>query len=318
MSSSSNQPNFFIVGAAKAGTTSLYHYLAQHPDVYMSPIKEPNFFATDIDHEAIRPQVKDRIRLLNIDEFLKGSMSKGIHRAFISKPSDYFALFRFADGKKAIGEASASYLFSQTAAQEIYKYNPEAKIIILLRNPVQRMYSHYLMDKRMTVTTLSFEDAIEEDKKTKVRKWAAASLYLELGEYYQQVKRFKELFPEKNVLVLLSEELKSNPVETIRQVYKFLNIDEHFQPDFTREFNTAVVARNSLLQKIISINYLRVKIRRLFKNTGLKKHIKQAVFTKPEEAQMPIETKIKYTEYYKSDILKLSELIQKDLHKWIQ
>lgn len=318
MSSSSNQPNFFIVGAAKAGTTSLYHYLAQHPDVYMSPIKEPNFFATDIDHEAIRPQVKERIRLLNIDQFLKGPMTNGIHRAFIRKPEDYAALFRFADGKKAIGEASASYLFSQTAAQEIHQYNPEAKIIILLRNPVQRMYSHYLMDKRMAVTTLSFEDAIEDDKKNKVRNWAAASLYLELGEYYHQVKRFKELFPAKNILILLSEELKSNPAETIQQVYKFLNIDENFQPDFTREFNTAVVARNSLLQKIISINYLRVKIRRLFKNTGLKKHIKQAVFTKPEESQMPIETKTKYTEYYKSDILKLSELIQKDLHKWIQ
>ena len=126
----------------------------------MSPIKEPNYFASDINLDAIREEVKARIKLLHIDEYIKSDMSKTMHRAFITSFDQYLALFRFAKDEKAIGEASASYLFSKTAAKNIYQYDPNAKIIIVLRQPVQRAYSHYLMDQRMALTNLSFEDAL--------------------------------------------------------------------------------------------------------------------------------------------------------------
>ena len=197
------KPNFFIVGAAKSGTTSLYAYLNQHPEVYMSPIKEPNYFSTDIDLEAIRPQVKERIKLLDIDSFINGPMDTKIHRAFITKEDQYLALFRNVKNEKAIGDASASYLYSKVAAQNIYKFNSEAKIIIVLRHPVQRMYSHYLMDRRMAVTTLEFEKALLEDRNNPSQSWGSKSLYYELSEYFEQVERYYDLFSSKQILILL-------------------------------------------------------------------------------------------------------------------
>ncbi|MBK9638978.1 MAG: sulfotransferase [Bacteroidetes bacterium] len=178
------RPNFFIVGAAKAGTTSLYQYLSQHPEVYMSPIKEPNYFSTEIKFEEVRTEVKERIRLLKINSFLKGNMRKPIHRAFINDIKQYESLFRFVGNQKAIGEASASYLYSPYAAKAIQEYNSEAKIIIILRNPIQRIYSHYLMDRRMGITNLPFEEALEAEKSYQPRQWSYI-LYLELGEYSQ-------------------------------------------------------------------------------------------------------------------------------------
>jgi Sulfotransferase family len=197
------RPNFFIIGAAKAGTTSLYQYLAQHPDIYMSPIKEPNYFSTEINFEDVRPEVQERIKLLKIDAYLKGDMKRTIHRAFIKNQNQYESLFRFVANQKAIGEASASYLYSPEAANAIKKYNPDAKIIIVLRNPVQRIYSHYLMDRRMAITQLSFEEALLEDKNNPLKMWGSKSLYYELSEYYEQVKRYYDTFPQSNILLYL-------------------------------------------------------------------------------------------------------------------
>ncbi|MBL7923954.1 MAG: sulfotransferase [Bacteroidia bacterium] len=314
----SYSPNFFIVGAAKAGTTSLYQYLSQHPDVYMSPIKEPNFFATDIQLEAIRPEVKERLRLLDASSFLRGDMKKTMHRAFITKPDEYAALFRFAAGKKAIGEASASYLFSDKAAANIHQYNPDARIIMILRNPVQRAYSHYLMDRRMAVTGLPFEEALEEERKHPVRSWGSTSLYLELGLYAGQVKRYLDLFPRDQVLILLNEELREHPEDTMKRVYAFLGVDTAFSTNFEKEFNAAAVPRNTLVKKIISVNLLRVKVRRALKNSFLKRFIRKALFAKPAEERPSAAVNARLLEYYKNDIQSLSKLIQKDLSKWLQ
>jgi len=312
------QVNFFIVGAAKAGTTSLYAYLEQHPDVYMSPIKEPNFFSDDIKHEAIREEVKARLKLLNVDEYIKGKMDKSMHRAFIKSPDQYHALFRFAKNEKAIGEASASYLFSSTAAKNIYSYSPEAKIIIILRNPIQRAYSHYLMDLRMAVTDLSFEDALIEEQKHPVRNWGATSLYHELGLYYEQVKRYLEIFPEEQVLILLNEELRDQPADVLQRIYQFLEVYPNFEVSFEKEHNTASVPRNLFFKKIITVNTFRVKIRRALKNSFLKKYVKNLMFTKPQNEKIKPETSTALSVYFKNDIQRLSQLINKDLSSWIQ
>ncbi len=311
-------PSFFIVGAAKAGTTSLYHYLSQHPQVYMSPIKEPNFFATDIDTNTLRQEVKERMKLLDVDGFLKGDMRNTMHRAFLKHPDEYKALFRFAQPGQVSGEASASYLWSKEAARNIHTYLPTAKIIIVLRHPALRMYSHYLMDRRMAVTELSFEDAIKADSQNPHRSWGSASLYHELGEYYEQVKRYYDIFPASQILVLFSDEMKAAPVTAAQQVYAFIGVDHSFTPDTSTGHNEAVVPRNGLIGKIISVNYLRVKIRRALKRTFLKKHIKKALFEKAGGEPIPAETYNRLTESYRENIQQLSSLLQKDLHTWLQ
>ena len=126
-------PNFFIVGAAKAGTTSLAHYLDEHPQVYLSPIKEPNYFSrNDIHPEHFRKLLKERLALFNIKQYLSESELKSRHAAYLTELEQYQDLFRDAKPNQILGEASVSYLWSQTAAKEIFNANSNAKIIIVL------------------------------------------------------------------------------------------------------------------------------------------------------------------------------------------
>jgi Sulfotransferase family len=311
------RPNFFVVGAAKAGTTSLYHYLEQHPQVYMSPVKEPNHFSYDTDLEKLRPSARKRLKALNIEGFLQGDMSNKIHRAYITDRQQYISLFRFAPADKIVGEASPAYLYSKVAAEEIHQFNPEAKIVIILRNPVERAYSHYLMDRKLAFTDKSFEEALTDDLRFTPRSWGATSLYLDLGEYYQQVKRYYDIFPAENILVLLSEELRKNTAETISKLYQFLGIDPSFRPNLSETHNKAVVPRNALMHRLLTFSGLRVFIRRKINNGTFKNILRKAIFNPPKESRPSPAITEKLKLHFRNDIQQLSKLIEKDLTHWL-
>ena len=135
-------PTFFIVGAPKAGTTSLYHYLEEHPEVYMSPIKETNFFSSK--------QMQEQELYYDATP--------------IQSKNQYLELFKDVSQEKQVGEASVSYLYYTGVAKKILEFNPKAKIVIMLRNPVDRAFSHFLMDKRLGLSISSFMDVIQEPK----------------------------------------------------------------------------------------------------------------------------------------------------------
>ena len=130
-------PNFFIIGAAKSGTTSLYHYLKQHPQIYMSPVKEPRFFA--FHGETLEIDRYDQLSRADLRLILADS---------ITKPSDYLALFNGVKDEKAIGEASPLYLQIPQVAARIHQFIPHAKLLAVLRNPIDRTYSQFLMHSR--------------------------------------------------------------------------------------------------------------------------------------------------------------------------
>ena len=166
-------PNFIIAGAPKAGTTSLYHYLSEHPEVFMSDPKEVNFFSKEeIDAQG-----------LYYDIFKAGNIS------------EYKKLFINANGKKAVGEASVSYLYYQEVPQKIKRIIPDAKIIIALRSPVERAFSHYLMDLRLGYIELSFEDVVYKRVEHKYLNLYYQQ-YVELGFYFEQVRRYIKCFGE--------------------------------------------------------------------------------------------------------------------------
>lgn len=317
MSAKSVIPGFFIVGAAKSGTTALYNYFEQHPEVYMSPIKEPNHFASDINIALLRPSALIRLKALHIDNFLRGNMKNKIHRAYITDRSQYLSLFRFVTNEKQTGEASPAYLYSKTAAKAIYEYNSNAKIIIILRDPAERAFSHYLMDRKLAFTDKSFEDALEEDNQFTPRTWGATSLYLDLGEYYEQVKRYYDVFPKENIMVLLNEELQQNPLETISQLYRFIGVDPDFKPDLTDEYNKAVVPRNAVMHRLLKFNVLRVFIRRNLNDGNIKNTIHRLLFDLPKQNKPSTETIQKLKKHFRNDIQKLSALLKKDLTHWL-
>jgi hypothetical protein len=191
-------PNLFIVGSAKSGTTSLHITLARHPDVCMSAVKEPHFFS--------RPPVYDE------------------HRAFfrqVTGQAAYQALFREANGAPVVGESSTSYLWEPTACGRIAQSCPAARIVICLRDPVERAFSHYLDNVRDGFERRPFARALS-DEYLNGADWLTA--YVDLGRYAGQVGRYLDTFGSA-VLLIYFEELIAAPQVELRRLIEFLDLD---------------------------------------------------------------------------------------------
>jgi GT2 family glycosyltransferase len=206
------RPNLFIVGAPKCGTTSLAGYLAQHPEVFMSTPKEPHFFGSDLRYDP----------------------------GYIGDEKEYLSLFAQASGQKIVGEASTWYLFSKCAAAEIREFSPDARIIIMLRNPVDMIYSLHgqrLYDCNEDI--IEFAEALEaeEERSRGLRRPKAFTgslevyLYREVGKYAQQVQRYLDVFGRERVLVITFDDLMNDTPAVFRQVCEFLRIDPAVRVD---------------------------------------------------------------------------------------
>jgi Sulfotransferase family len=236
--SAKNWPNFFIVGAANSGTTSLYSYLKQHPRVFMPALKEPHYFS------QIRPSHEQRYM-----------------RTYVTNEQVYLRLFSKAANFNAIGEASPSYLFDPVAPLRIHKTVPRAKIIILLRDPVERTHSHYLMDVREGLQERPFYEALQHDWTRKEKGWGVSHLYVELGLYAEQIKRYLSTFAPEQVLILTFNDLAragESDKSAIARVLNFLQVDpsplDHID---TRAENSFGVARWPWVRRLAGNNLVR-------------------------------------------------------------
>src|SRR5215469_12354579 len=179
-------PNFFIAGAPKAGTTSLYHYLDQHPQIYMSPIKEPSYFSLEIRLENFGPDMQELTRrdMPFLREYLDGPMTTKRWGGPITRWEDYLRLFRGVQEEAAIGEASVCYLWSETAPRHIAEKVPEAKILLILRDPTERAFSHYLHAVSGGITQGTFREYVELDLRCRNTKFTFRHPLLAYGRYY--------------------------------------------------------------------------------------------------------------------------------------
>jgi hypothetical protein len=204
-------PNFIVIGAAKAGTTALYWYLSEHPAVYMSPVKETNFFAYGRDAEG---------RLLYGDP--------EVHHFPIQTMAEYERLFDQADGAAGIGEASPIYLECPQAADRIRAAVPSVRIIASLRHPVERAYSDYLMHLRHRGER--FDPARDL---TVTAPWAAPdSRWMQVSRYHAQLERYYAAFPRTHIHVSLFDDLRHDALGMVQEVYRFVGVDPTFAPDF--------------------------------------------------------------------------------------
>jgi hypothetical protein len=201
-------PNFFVVGAPKAGTTSLYEYLKPHPQVFLSEVKEPKYFT---------PQLKESVSL-----------------------EQYRQLYCKAAGISAIGDLTPFYLWESTAPQRIHDVSPNARIIVMLRDPVARAFSHYLMAVALGHEKASFSEAISRYRDREARDWYLSCHYIEQGMYAEQVERYLKIFPADRVAIFLFDELVSNPRQVLARIAGHLGIDpEPFAAvDLTEAHNT--------------------------------------------------------------------------------
>lgn len=296
-------PNFLIVGAAKSGTTSLYYYLKQHPEVYMSPVKEPRFLSGQF-------------------RFKRGGYKK-YRGSDITTFDKYKGLFKKVKSEKAIGEVSPDNLyFYEDAIKNIKSFLGDVKIIIILRNPVERAFSHYLMLIKDSMEYLAFDDALKAEEERKVKNWAADWHYKSIGLYYSQVKAYLDKF--SRVKVYLFDELKENSLALMKDIYEFLGVDSSFIPDITIRHNISGIPKNRFLYSIlIRFNPFKLMLKPIINRSvlienkvlHLWQNLKRTVLEKP---QMKPRTRQYLKELFYEDILKLQELIGRDLGIWLK
>ena len=286
--------DFFIVGAPKAGTTSLYHYLNEHPQIEMSSQKEPDYFSD----AAIQKQ----------------GIYYGKNR--IDTEEKYNTLFNTQKKDVIFGEGSVSYLFYPTVAQDIKAYNPIAKIIIMLRNPINRAFSHYLMDYRLGLVSDSFEDIINKKSKHK-NAHLFYQQYMKVGEYATQLKRYFDVFDKENILLIDYEDFKSDVAGTVNSVYSFLNVSTEFSADVNKKHNTFTMPKNKLIRFVYSFVVIRNILSFIFPKNMVKAG-RLILFRKNKKPKLLEETRNQLKHYFSNDVRLLESLIGKDYSKWIK
>ncbi|MFB9212462.1 sulfotransferase [Echinicola jeungdonensis] len=268
-------PNLFIIGAAKCGTTSLHEYLAQHPEIFMARVKEPHFFA----------QVENTLYDYK-EEF---SPEKEYHTWVIKEKDEYLNLFRDGQKSKYKGESSPSYLWDPEAARKIYDFNPQAKLIVLLRDPIKRAFSHYQMDVHAGYQEKrNFYDALKEDFEMpdSQKGWNKSHLYMELGLYHQQLERFRELFSKEQIMVIRFEDFIQDIENGLKNIFEFLEVDnrrltdidfgkKHNQTQSPKYVFISKLKDNKVIQKMIGLipEGLKNKIKKSTYQDGYRKDL---------------------------------------------
>ena len=284
--------DFFIVGAPKAGTTSLYHYLNQHPEIEMSKVKEPNYFSSK--------SIKDQGTYYNSN--------------IVDNHMEYHSLFNLDNKTALFGEASVSYLFYHDVPAKIKKYNESSKIIIVLRNPVERAFSHYLMDYRLGLVSQEFRNIINTLKESRDNNLFYQQ-YIELGKYSEQVLRYINEFGIDNVLIIDYDNFKYNNKKVVQDIYSFLGVDVYFSPDFSVNFNKFILP-NKLIYRFYSIRLIR-KLITAFLPVSMQVYIRRNFFLS-NKPLMSMKTRNQLKEVFKEDIIKLSKILDKDFKKWLR
>lgn len=189
--------DFIICGTQKGGTTALYSYVSEHPEISMASRKEVHFFDND------------SLFLFNYSFY-----------------PIYHSFFNFKQKNKIFGEATPIYMFWKKSPVRMWKYNPDLKLILILRNPVDRAFSNWNMNRNRNIEHNTFLDSLKKenflDEKSNMHQ--SRMSYISRGFYSQQIKRIWDYFPKEQTLILKNEELLANPTDTLNRVYKFLNI----------------------------------------------------------------------------------------------
>jgi hypothetical protein len=292
-------PTFLIVGVQKAGTTSIYNYLQEHPQVFMSLVKETNFLEQD--WETFPPEKQNKNGIITIE--------------------DYAALFANVRDEIAIGEASPNYLFHyQSSAARIKKYVPNARLIVVLRNPIERAYSDYLMHIRDAIGSqvISFSEQI--DKK------AHKSFIIRKGFYATPLKYYLEHFSTEQIKVYLYDDLIRDSEQFMQDFYTYIGVDPNFKPDVTQKVQQAKVPKNqtihNLLQRKNPLRTFAANSLKTIMPLEIRQNIRDRLinFNSQSKKAVPLSTedRQKLITLYRQDILQLQDLIDRDLSSWLK
>lgn len=303
------KPNFFIVGAPKSGTTAMAEYLNQHPDVFIPEAKDSHFFGSDLHF-----------------------VNNITHPPDLFRVNEKIYLSWFAGRQeKRLGEASVLYLYSKKAASEIKAFNADAKIIIMLRNPVDMLYSmhgHFLSDLNEDIEDFEQALAAETDRKEGRRipetTFSVDGLfYREIAKYAKQVQRYLDIFSHEKVHIILFDDFKSSTADVYAQTLGFLDVSQQFVADF-QVINPAKRLRSRKLQRLFvdPPGILAPIGQGISRNLWIRKWVKKILFlvnvTPEKRPPMDSDLKTRLQEEFADDVTELGFMIGRDLGFWIQ
>jgi len=272
-------PNFLIIGAAKAGTTSLYHYLRQHPDVFMSAVKEPRYYWQE---------------------------GVGNSRLEIFGREAYEGLFRDVTSEHAVGEATTHYLNSPTAPERIAADLPDVKLIVSLRNPAERAYSSYLGRLQGGEERRGVEETMR-----------AGSYYVESSRYHGSLSRYFARFGRERIKVILFDDLVANPRAVVRDLFEFLGVDSTFEVDVAATHNRAAVPRFLAANRVLlrTGELVHRLLPPPLRNSGITGRMQRLLLKRPDP--LPADLRRRLLEEFRDDIGKTAALIERPLAHWL-
>ena len=305
--------NFFLIGAPKAGTTLLHARLSRHPEVYLSPLKEPNHYATDI-----QPAQFSKAFMANLPADLDGYLTdlplKPRQVSFVQDGAQYSALFDGAnDQHRIVGECSTSYLWSKLAAKNVAQRHPQAKVLAVLRHPVERLHSHWLMARKYGFTRLPLLEAVERDCTHPNPGWGSSELFVEAGLYAAGLKRWLAAFPSDQVRILLSEELSD--ADTWRNLATWMGVEGPIPEVGTEAGNPAGRARWTRLNSWLTNSGLKPRLSRVVP-AAYKSRLSRAWYTREGVDALTEVDRAVLMKHFEADILATQKLLGRDLGHW--
>lgn len=291
-------PNFLIIGAQKSGTTSLYYYLNQHPEVFMSPVKETHFF-----------------------DYGGGKrMDVGPGRVpgpAVTSMEQYEGLFDGVRAEKAVGEATPTYLYLPESPGLIGRHVPGAKLVAILRDPVDRAYSAYQHAVRNGREPLrDFAAALAEEDKRVREGWHPIFHYKTRGFYHAQLSRYADALAEGRLRVYLYDDLRADQFGLMRDLFHFVGVDETFTPDTSTRYNISGVPRNRTVGMLAKrFGGLVPALKRVVPFEA-RQRMKRRVFVKAPPLDPAVRRGL--IEGYRDDVLALQSLIGRDLSGWLK
>lgn len=301
-------PNFLVIGAAKCGTDALCSYLDQHYDVYMCPNKEPNFFVAEGRGRIPYDGPGDRETLERFD-------------MWVTSLEGYQALFAGATTEKAVGEGTTWYLYDEDAPRRIHRHLPDAKLIAVLRNPVDRAYSAFTMLLRDGRETSSdFARALAAEDRRVRAGWDPIWHYRRMGFYHAQLSRYFEAFDAAQIRVVLYDDFNARPGEVLRELFGFLQVDDDFVPDTTERHNVSLVPRHQGSYRLVAGRSRLRAVGRTLLPAGVRERVRRRVmaggFTRPAPIDPVVRRQV--VDIFRADVLRLQELLGRDLSHWLR
>ena len=282
------KPNFFIVGGTKCGTTNISYYLNEHPQVFISELNEPYYFCKfDVPND-----------------FKRASM--------ITNKEKYLKLFEKAKNHKAIGEASSVYLHCPHAASEIKKTFPDSKIVISIRNPIERAHSNYFSNKFMNFDKRSFTEIIDEHEMQIKNEEFFIYNILEPGFFSKHIQRFQKYFAKNKIKIIVFEDYIKNTVSTIESILSFLDIEEkiifHKQPKGAYR-----IPNNSFSKAIIENSKIRSIATRIIPTVTRQKIGDKFLLKQTNKPSMSSEENERLKKIYENEVLEIEKLLNRKL-----